>query len=47
MTFHPRMQNRIDGISVVGDLRWRAWSGAIADVWDVTCAPEAYGEYVS
>jgi AraC family transcriptional regulator len=47
MTFHPRMQNRIDGISDVRDLRWRAWSGAIADVWDVTCAPEAHGEYIS
>lgn len=47
MTFHPRMQNRIDGIAVSRDLRWRAWAGAIADVWDVTCAPEAHGEYIS
>lgn len=47
MTFHPRMQNRIEGISVQGDLRWRAWNGALADLWDVVCAPGARGEYVS
>jgi AraC family transcriptional regulator len=45
--FHPRMKSSIDGISVVGGLKWRAWDGAIADVWSVDCAPHANGEYVS
>jgi len=47
MTFHPRMQSRIEGITVVGGLQWRAWNGVIADVWTVECAPGAGGEYVS
>ncbi|WP_236025134.1 helix-turn-helix domain-containing protein [Arenibaculum pallidiluteum] len=46
-TFHPRMQSAIEGITVLGELRWRAWDGVIADVWDVACAPGARGEYVS
>lgn len=45
--FHPRMQNRIEGISVREDLRWKAWNGALADLWTVACAPGARGEYVS
>lgn len=47
MTFHPRMQSRIEGITVVDDLRWRAWNGVIADVWSVECTEGAGGEYVS
>lgn len=47
MIFHPNMQSEIEGVSVIGDLRWRAWNGAIADVWNVACSPDAYGEYVS
>lgn len=47
MTFHPRMQSTIEGISVVGDLQWRAWNGVIADVWNVACAQGAHGEYIS
>lgn len=47
MTFHPNMQTTIEGISVIGGLRCRAWTGAIADFWQVSCAPEARGEYVS
>lgn len=46
MTFHPRMQNRIEGFSVVGDLNRRHWNGIVADVWDVECAPFAGGYYV-
>lgn len=41
------MQNRIEGISVQDDLRWRAWNGALADLWSVVCAPDARGEYIS
>lgn len=46
MTFQPRMQNRIEGFSVVGDLNRRQWNGIVADVWDVECAPHAGGYYV-
>jgi AraC family transcriptional regulator len=45
--FRPRMKSKIEGISVVGGLRWRAFDGVIADVWSVNCAPDARGEYVS
>lgn len=47
MTFHPRMQSRIEGITVVEDLRWRAWAGVIADLWSVECTEGARGEYLS
>lgn len=47
MTFHPRMQSNIEGITVVEDLRWRAWPGVIADLWSVECAEGARGEYLS
>jgi AraC-like DNA-binding protein len=45
MTFQPRMQNRIEGFSVVGGLHRRQWEGIVADVWDVECAPYAGGYY--
>lgn len=41
------MQNHIEGISVQGDLRWRAWDGALIDLWSVSCTPDARGEYIS
>lgn len=47
MTFQPRMQNRIEGFSVIGGLRRRYWNGIVADVWDVECAPYAGGYYVA
>ncbi|HYG88555.1 MAG TPA: AraC family transcriptional regulator [Azospirillum sp.] len=47
MTFHPKMQSTIEGITVLGDLRWRAWNGVIADVWNVECSQIARGEYIS
>lgn len=46
MTFQPRMQNRIEGFSVVGGLNRRHWNGIVADVWDVECASYAGGYYV-
>jgi AraC-like DNA-binding protein len=46
MTFQPRMQNKIEGFSVVGDLNRRHWNGIVADVWNVECAPNAGGYYV-
>lgn len=47
MTFQPRMQNDIEGFSVVGGLRRRYWNGITADLWDVECAPYAGGYYVA
>lgn len=47
MSFRPNMTSRIEGISVLEDLRWRRWPGAVADVWHAACAAGARGEYVS
>ena len=47
MTFHPRMTSRVEGVTVIEDLKWRSWSGVIADVWSVECAVDAGGEYLS
>ncbi|SOC35849.1 AraC family transcriptional regulator [Rhizobium subbaraonis] len=46
MNFQPRMNNKISGFHVVGDLRRRHWNGIVADLWDVECAPNAGGFYV-
>jgi len=45
--FVPRMDSTIDGVSVIGELRCRSWDGGVADVWDVACAADARGSYVS
>jgi len=47
LNFNPRMESRISGFNVVGDLRWRVWNGVVADVWDVVCDERAEGHYVS
>ncbi len=47
MTFQPRMQNTIEGFSVIGGMNRRNWNGIVADVWDVQCAPYAGGHYVA
>lgn len=47
MTFHPQMKSKVEGVSVIGGLRWRAWNGVIADVWSVVCTEGASGQYVS
>ncbi|MGQ9364880.1 helix-turn-helix domain-containing protein [Azospirillum sp. ST 5-10] len=47
MTFQPQMQSRIEGITVLDELKWRTWDGVIADVWHVACSDEARGEYVA
>lgn len=47
MSFHPRMQSSVEGVTVTGDVRLRFFEGAVADLWDVECAPFASGEYVS
>ncbi|MBS1182650.1 MAG: AraC family transcriptional regulator [Proteobacteria bacterium] len=45
--FRPQMTSRISGITVRDDLRWRAWNGCVADLWDVRCEAGACGAYVS
>ncbi len=47
MTFHPQMTSRIEGISLLDDLRFRRWDAAITDLWHVECEEEAGGTYVS
>jgi AraC family transcriptional regulator len=46
MDFRPRMNNRIDGFSVVNAFHRRYWEGMVADLWEVDCAPTAGGYYV-
>ncbi len=41
------MTSRVEGVSLVEELKWRSWTGVIADVWSVRCDPVAKGEYVS
>ncbi|GGF56323.1 transcriptional regulator [Azorhizobium oxalatiphilum] len=47
MTFQPRMTSRREGITLLEDLRWRRWNGAVADVWHAACSAGARGEYLS
>ncbi len=46
MSYLPRMNNRIDGFSVLQGFHRRYWDGMVADLWSVDCAPEAGGYYV-
>ncbi|MGC4026611.1 MAG: AraC family transcriptional regulator [Mesorhizobium sp.] len=41
------MQSEAKGFSLRKELRWRSWSGFVADVWDVDCEPDAAGNYYS
>ncbi|MHC5233318.1 helix-turn-helix domain-containing protein [Brucella sp. LJL56] len=41
------MKSHIEDVSLLDDLHYRVWNGAIADVWSVNCGPAARGEYVS
>jgi len=45
--FGPRMTAEIAGFTPSRDLKYRAREAFVADVWDVACAPEARGTYVS
>lgn len=47
MTFHPQMTTRIEGISLLDELRFRRWNAAITDLWHVECEQESGGTYVS
>ncbi len=41
------MKSRIEGVSLLDDLHYRSWNGAIADLWSVECSASAHGEYIS
>ena len=45
--FHPNMDAITEGFAVMGELKYRAWQGVLADIWDVEARPGAMGEYVS
>ncbi|MBP1806870.1 helix-turn-helix domain-containing protein [Rubellimicrobium aerolatum] len=47
MAFRPNMTAVLDGIRPVAALRWRAWSGAVADLWEAAGEPGGGGHYVS
>ena len=46
MNYRPRMDNKIDGFSVMRCSHRHYWDGMVADLWDVACAPIAGGSYV-
>ena len=45
--FHPNMSATTEGFAVTGALRYRAWQGVLADVWEVEGRAGAGGEYLS
>ncbi|WP_254424324.1 helix-turn-helix transcriptional regulator [Thalassospira marina] len=45
--FHPQMTTRIEGFSLLDDLRFRRWNSAITDLWQVECQRSAHGTYMS
>jgi AraC family transcriptional regulator len=45
--FHPRMASIREGVSVIGELKYRSWSGVVADLWDAQLDRGAKGEYLS
>ena len=47
MSFRPNMTAFTQGIRATDDLRWRAWDGAVADLWQAEGVPGGGGHYVS
>lgn len=47
MAFRPSMTAFTEGIRLLGPLRWRGWSGGVADLWDATGAEGGGGHYLS
>lgn len=45
--FHPNMNAVTEGFAVIGELKYRAWHGVLADLWCVAARPGAAGEYLS
>ena len=46
-TFHPQMTSKIEGFSLLEELRFRRWNTVITDLWNVACDDRARGNYVS
>ena len=47
MSFRPNMSAFIEGIRTLAPLRWRAWEGTVADLWEATGLEGGFGYYVS
>ncbi|MDP2696558.1 AraC family transcriptional regulator [Thalassospira sp.] len=47
MTFHPHMTSRVEGVTLLDNLRYKRWNSAITDLWHVSCARHTSGSYVS
>ncbi|PZR00114.1 MAG: AraC family transcriptional regulator [Cereibacter sphaeroides] len=47
MSFRPNMTAFTKGIRATDDLRWRAWDGAVADLWQAEGMLGGEGHYVS
>lgn len=47
MVFRPNMTAFTDGIRPIAPLRWRAWDGMVADLWDAQGDRGAGGHYLS
>ncbi len=45
--FHPNMKAMTEGFSVIGNLKYRSFRDAVADVWEVDGRAGAGGEYQS
>jgi AraC-like DNA-binding protein len=47
MSFMPKMQNSIEGFSILKGPRSRTWNGVAVELWDVDCEQGAGGFYVA
>lgn len=47
MTFRPQMTSSTTGIRPRGPLRWRAWDGVVADLWQAEGQAGGGGHYLS
>lgn len=47
MTFRPQMTSFTQGIRPRGPLRWRAWDGVVADLWQAEGQAGGSGHYLS
>lgn len=47
VTFRPNMTAFTEGIRALGDLRWRAWDGGVADLWHAEGIVGGGGHYLS
>lgn len=47
MSFRPNMTSFTDGIRATDPLRWRSWTGMVADLWQAEGVAGGCGHYVS